>query len=179
MAGLTPQQEGFAQSIGTSEFDFNWLAYEKHYSCAKMSKNAIYVETCKLLQNPKISLRIKEIQANTIKRNEVTLDEVLAEMAEWLKFNVKSIFNEDDSMKSLQEMSDQEASSIASFEVVELFDGSGEKKVQIGYLKKVKLIDKRAVADMFLRKLGAYIDNHRVTVENMEHLKDLLNVIAK
>lgn len=176
---LSDKQEKFAQSIGTAEFDFNWMAYEKHYDCSKMSKNAIYVETCKLLQNPKISLRIKEIQANTLRRNEVTLDEVLAEMANWLKFNVKSIFKEDGSMKPLHEMTDEESSSIASYEVVELFGGGGEMKVQTGWLKKVKLMDKRAVADMFLRKLGAYIDNHKITIEDLSYLDEVLKGIKE
>lgn len=179
MSGLTPQQELFAQSIGDSEFDFNWLAYEKHYDCSKMSKNAIYVETCKLLQNPKIALRIKEIQDQHRKRNEVTLDEVLKEMANWLRFDVKSIFKEDGSMKALHEMTDQESSSISQYEVVELFGNNGDGKVQIGYLKKVKLLDKRAVADMFLKKFGAYIENHKVTVDNFDYLDDLLHQIKK
>lgn len=179
MEVLSEKQERFAQSIGTGEFDYNWMAYEKHYDCSKMSKNAIYVETCKLLQNPKVSLRVKELQLKTAKRNEVTLDEVLREMAEWLRFNVKSVFNADGSMKSLHEMTDEESSSIASFECLELFDGSGDKKVHVGYIKKVKLIDKRSVAEMFLKKFGAFITNVKIDVEDMSHLKDLLNGITK
>ena len=179
MSNLTAKQEKFAQSIGSNEFDFDWMAYEKHYDTKKMSKNAIYVETCRLLQHPNVSLRVKELQAKTIKRNEVTLDEVLHEMAEWLKFNIKTIFNEDGTMKPLHQMTDQEASSIASYEVVELFGGSGESRAQIGELKKVKLIDKRAVADMFLRKLGAYIDTHKLVIEDLSYLDDILKGIAK
>lgn len=178
MAGLTPQQEKFAQLVsqGNTYAD----SYRGAYKVADKTKDeSIWVMSSRIMSDVKVQLRVKELQSNTIKRNEVTLDEVLSEMAEWLKFNVKSIFNKDDTMKTLKEMSDQEASSIASFEVVELFGGSGDKKVHIGYLKKVKLIDKRAVADMFLRKLGAYIDNHKVTIEDMSHLKDLLNGIKE
>lgn len=178
MAGLTPQQELFCQKVAEGKTYF--AAYQEAYpKSLEWKENAVYVNSSKMMADTNISLRVKKLQEGNFKRNEVTLDEVLAEMAEWLKFNVKSIFNEDDTMKPLKEMSDQEASSIASFEVVELFDGSGDKKVHIGYLKKVKLIDKRAVADMFLRKLGAYIDNHKVTIEDMSHLKDLLNGISK
>lgn len=176
MAGLTPQQEKFAQLVaeGNTYAD----AYRGAYKVAEKTKlETVWCESSKLMSNPTVSQRVKELQANTIKRNEVTLDEVLKEMAEWLKFNVKSIFNEDDTMKPLKEMTDQEASSIASFEVVELFDGSGDKKVHIGYLKKVKLIDKRAVADMFLRKLGAYIDNHKIVIEDMSYLDEVIKGI--
>jgi len=178
MSGLTPQREIFSQNValGKTGSEAYRIAYPKSVN---WKDKTVWENASRLMADDKVLARIKELQANTIKRNEVTLDEVLQEMAEWLKFNVKSIFNEDGSMKPLKDMTDQEASSIASFEVVELFDGSGDKKVQIGYLKKVKLIDKRAVADMFLRKLGAYIDNHKVTIEDMSHLKDLLTAIKE
>jgi hypothetical protein len=176
---LSDKQEKFAQSIAVGEFDYNWMAYEKHYDCSKMSKNAIYVEACKLQQNPKVSLRIKELQEATTKRNQVTLDEVLNEMANWLRFNTKSIFNKDGTMKSLHEMTDEESSSIASYEVVELFDTIDKEKTHIGYLKKVRLLDKRAVAEMFLKKFGAFITKLVVDTEDLSHIKDLLDGIKK
>ena len=144
-----------------------------------MAVNTIYVKSSELMSNGKVTVRVKELKDKTIKRNEVTLDEVLHEMAEWLKFNIKTIFNEDGTMKPLHEMTDEESSSIASYEVVELFGGSGESRAQIGELKKVKLIDKRAVADMFLRKLGAYIDTHKLVIEDLSYLDDILKGIAK
>jgi len=177
MAGLTPQQEKFAQLVseGNSYAD----SYKGAYKAENMGINTIYVNSSVLMSDNKIAIRVKELQAKTIKRNEVTLDEVLHEMAEWLKFNIKTIFNEDGTMKPLHQMTDQEASSIASYEVVELFRGGGESRSQIGELKKVKLIDKRAVADMFLRKLGAYIDNHKIVIEDLSYLDEILKGIKK
>lgn len=129
------------------------------------------------MSDNKIVLRVRELQEENTKRNQVTLDEVLKEMAEWLRFNIKSVFNTDGSMKPIKEMTEQESSSIASFEVVELFDGSGDKKVHVGYLKKVKLIDKRSVAEMFLKKFGAFVTNVKLDVEDVSHLRDLLKNI--
>lgn len=176
MSNLTPQQEKFAQLVASGETYAD--AYRESYKVnAKTKIESIWQSSSRIMSDIKVQSRVKELQAKTIKRNEVTLDEVLKEMAEWLKFNVKTIFNENGTMKLLHEMTDQEASCIASYEVVELFGGSGETRAQIGELKKVKLIDKRAVADMFLRKLGAYIDNHKIVVEDLSYLDDLLKGI--
>lgn len=178
MSGLTPQQEKFAQAVASGKTYAD--AYREAYNVGEnTSPNTIYVKSSRLMDESKISLRVADLQEQYKKRNQVTLDEVLKEMAEWLRFNVKTIFNDDGSMKQLAEMTDQQASSISQYECVELFGGSGENKVQIGYLKKVKLLDKRAVADMFLKKFGAYIDNHKVTVENLDYLDDLLHQIKK
>lgn len=172
---LTNNQENFCQLVaaGNSYAD----SYKGAYKAENMGINTIYVNSSVLMSDNKIAIRVKELQEENRKRNEVTLDEVLKEMAEWLRFNIKSVFNADGSMKSLHEMTDQESSSIASFECLELFDGSGDKKVHIGYLKKVKLIDKQAIADKFMKFFGAYITNVKIAVEDMSHLKDLLKDI--
>ncbi|MCE5332697.1 MAG: terminase small subunit [Bacteroidales bacterium] len=173
MSGLTPQQEKFAQlvAVGNTYAD----AYKESYASENMAINTIYKRSSELMDNGKIKGRVKELQEEIKNRNQATLDEVLNMMAEWLRFDVKSIFKSDGTMKMLHEMSDQESSSIASYEVVELFGGSGENRAQIGELKKVKLIDKRAVADMFLKKFGAYIDNHIIKIDDLEHVRDILS----
>lgn len=177
MSGLTPQQEKFAQLV--SEGKTYTDAYRESYPVsAKWKDESIWCESSKLMADTKVLQRVKELQEQTRKRNEVTLDEVLKEMANWLRFDVKSIFKKDGTMKALHEMTDQESSSISQYEVVELFGNNGDGKVQIGYLKKVKLLDKRAVADMFLKKFGAYIDTHKIIVEDLSHIEDVLNGIG-
>jgi phage terminase small subunit len=178
MSDLTPQQERFAQLV--AEGIVYSEAYKEAYpKSVEWKGNAVYVESSKMMSNPNISLRVRELQEATTKRNQVTLDEVLNEMANWLRFNTKSIFNEDGTMKSLHEMTDEESSSIASYEVVELFDTIDKEKTHIGYLKKVRLLDKRAVAEMFLKKFGAYITTLKLDVEDLSHIADLLDGIKK
>ena len=174
MSGLTPQQEKFAQlvAVGNTYAD----AYREAYKVSDKTKiERVWESSSRLMADHKVSTRVKELQTETTNRNQATLDEVLNMMAEWLRFDVKSIFKPDGTMKMLHEMTDQESSSIASYEVVELFGGSGENRAQIGELKKVKLIDKRAVADMFLKKFGAYIENHNIKIDDLEHVRDILS----
>lgn len=178
MSNLTPQQEKFAQLVAAGNTYAD--SYREAYKVSEKTKiERVWETSSRLMADSKVSARVKEIQAQRLKENEVTLQEVLKELSEWLRFNVKTIFKTDGTMKQLHEMTDQEASCIASYEVVELFGGSGENKAQIGQLKKVKLIDKQAAADKFLRYFGAYIDNHKITVEDLSYLDDILNKIKK
>lgn len=57
---LTAKQELFAQNIaqGMSQAD----AYRSAYSCKNMSDNAIYREASLLLDNPKVTQRLREIR---------------------------------------------------------------------------------------------------------------------
>lgn len=175
---LTNKQEQFAQLVaeGNTYAD----AYRQAYEVNPETKvESIWQSSSRLMADVKVQSRVKELQEENKKRNQVTLDEVIQEMANWLRFDVKSVFNEDGTMKSLHEMSNQESSSIASFEVIELFGGSGENRAKIGELKKVKLIDKQAVADKLMKYFGAYHTNVKIDVDDMSHLKELLNGIAK
>lgn len=58
--GLTDKQELFAQLVfeGTNFSD----AYRQAYTADNMSAASIHVEACKLVQHPKVSLRIDKLQ---------------------------------------------------------------------------------------------------------------------
>lgn len=177
MSGLTPQQDKFAQLVseGNSYAD----AYRGAYNAEKMGINTIYVKSSELMSEGKISVRVRELQDENRKRNQVTLDEVLQEMANWLRFDPADIMDEADCVKSLRQLPKEVRKSISEIKVQELYANIDNVKRKIGEIKTVKFIDKRATADMFMKKFGQYIDSHKIVVEDVSHLKDLLNGISK
>jgi phage terminase small subunit len=70
----------------------------------------------------------------------------------------------------LDELDDYTAASVASFEVQELFAGSGEERKLIGYTKKVKLWDKNAALDKLMRHLEAYKRDNEQKVDALTAL---------
>jgi hypothetical protein len=66
MTTLTPKQEKFAQCIadGMSQAD----AYRAAYSAGKMGEGALHVEASKLMDNPKITLRLSELRGKLEKK---------------------------------------------------------------------------------------------------------------
>lgn len=78
--GLTPKQEAFVQSYiecgNASE------AYRSAYSAGKMKPGSIHVSASQLLADPKVALRLKELQAVALVRHEMTVDDIIAELEE-------------------------------------------------------------------------------------------------
>lgn len=80
MAGLTIKQEAFCQAyIETGNAS---EAYRTAYAADKMKPEAIHVQASKLQDNPKIALRLNELQGEIKQRHNVTVDSLLAELEE-------------------------------------------------------------------------------------------------
>lgn len=78
--GLTPKQEKFCQKYletgNASE------AYRQAYNAKNMKPEAINVNASKLLANTKIALRVETLQNATVKRHEITVDDLIRELEE-------------------------------------------------------------------------------------------------
>jgi hypothetical protein len=171
---LTHQQEFFCQQVasGKNQSESYNIAYPRSL---KWKDDVVRINASRLMSKANIRLTVEELRASHAKRNEVKLDEVLENLAKYLRFNIKSIVNANGTLKSFDEMTDDEAACIQSFEINETTKG-GEVT---GILKRIKLIDKLGTIEKFLRVFGAYINNrnHRFEKENLEHLRDILEGI--
>lgn len=81
---LTPKQEAFCQAFietgNASE------AYRNAYNAEKMKAGTIHVTAFRLLESPKIALRVDELKAAHAKRHEMTVDDIAAMLHEDRKF---------------------------------------------------------------------------------------------
>lgn len=78
--GLTVSQEDFCMSYVESGNASK--AYRESYKSDKMSANAIGVEASRLLDHPKISLRVQQLRSKVQQRHNVTVDSLVAELEE-------------------------------------------------------------------------------------------------
>lgn len=78
--GLTIKQEKFCmvyvETGNASE------AYRQAYNAENMSNEAIWVESCRLLDHPSVSLKVKELKSGHAKRHELTIDDLVGELEE-------------------------------------------------------------------------------------------------
>ena len=76
---LTPKQDSFCvhyTTIGAETFsNATKLAIAAGYS-----EKSAYSQACNLLKNPKIQQRIRELHAENMSRNNITVDKVLADL---------------------------------------------------------------------------------------------------
>jgi phage terminase small subunit len=175
---LTSQQELYCQQVasGKTQTEAYKIAYPKSQ---KWKEKGVWEKASVLSANVKVSARITELQKKASDKTEVTIVYVLEKLAELLNFNLKSIFNEDGTMKQIHELTDAQAACIQDFQVEEIWGGKGEERGQIGVLKKVKIVDKLATIDKYMRKFGQYIENHnhKFDQEDLSHIADILNSI--
>ena len=175
---LTDKQEKFCQHV--AEGDTYADAYRKAYSAGRMGVNTIYVNSSVMMNDNKIVSRIEELRQQNLKRHQVTVDELLNNLAAWLRFDpLELIDQESEAVKSLKDMTEETRKSISEIHVQELFASIDGEKTKIGEVKKVKFYDKTKVADMFMKKFGQYVPDKSETSSNLEAIKEILQGIKK
>lgn len=80
MTELTPKQESFCQKyIETGNAS---EAYRLSYDAENMKPETVWVKACELLKNGKVAARVEQLQAHHLRRHNVTVDTITAELEE-------------------------------------------------------------------------------------------------
>jgi phage terminase small subunit len=156
---LTKKQEIF---VAEYLVDFNAT---RAAIAAGYSENGAEVRGSELLRNRKVSEVIAQKTDQRLQKLGLSADRVLLEIARIATLDMRKLFNSDGSPKDILTLDDDTAAAIASFEAVELFDGSqGDQKHVTGLVKKVKAWDKLRALELY----GKYKD-HAWWKESVEH----------
>ena len=79
---LTAKQERFARLIGEATDEYNWACYMVAYDASGTKIKTAIEEASRLLADPNIAARVKEIRRAASERAEVTLGGHLADLAD-------------------------------------------------------------------------------------------------
>lgn len=173
---LANKKEYFAQLVASGETYAE--AYRIAYEPGEKTKvESIWVMSSRIMSEVKVQLRVKELQEDNKKRNQVTLDEVIKELSEWLRFDPIEFFDDNNCMKNMRDLSPIARKQIADIKVQELWGSADGMRIKIGEIKNIKFLDKQSTADKFMKYFGAYVTKVKLEAEDMSHLKDLLNDI--
>lgn len=163
--GLTPKQEAFIrvylETANASE------AYRRVYNASKMKDGTIYVAASELLAHPKISIRIAEAQKAAAKRNEITVDKIIRELALLGFSNMLDYVKPQDDGSAyvdLSKLTRDQAAAIGEITSEVYMDGAGEDAKPVKRTK-FKLSDKRAALVDLGKHLGMFIERHEVKSE--------------
>ena len=157
---LTPKQKIFVDEYLV---DLNATRAYKAAGYSVKSDNAAGVEGYKLLRNPKIDKYIQQRMKDREKRTEITQDRVLQEYARLGFLDPRKLFNEDGSPKNITDLDDDTAAALAGLDVMEIYEGKGDDRKFVGYLKKYKLADKKGALDSIAKHLGMFTDKVELT----------------
>jgi hypothetical protein len=93
----------------------------------------------------------------------VKQDDVLRELLRFALLDVGQAFGADGRLLPLQDMPEDVRRAIAGVEVEELFEGRGEDRKQVGWVRKVKFWDKPRGLELLGKHLGMFADKLHVT----------------
>lgn len=127
-------------------------AYRLSYDADAMNSNTVAVEACRIHNDPNITLRIKELQAEHYERNKATIDELVNTLSGMVRFDIADLYDDNGNLLNIKEMpliARQMISEISSDHI----RMGGEV---IGETKKVKTIAKLDAVEKLMKHLGGY-----------------------
>jgi len=173
MVNLTPKQENFCieylKSGNASD------AYRKAYSKFDMKESSVNRIAKGLVDNIKIISRLEQLKKPVIEKAQLTLERVILENMNIAFFDIRTILDNDGAVKPVNEWPPEAGAAISSIEVLEQYEGSGKDRVFVGYLKKVKLVEKGAALDRLMKHLGGYEQDNK---QKGNALQDFYNKIS-
>lgn len=111
------------------------------YIAAGFSPGGARQSAHRLLQDPLIAKRLKQLVEEKHRALHMDVDEILARAAMIARSGIAQVFDEDDNLIAPSKLDEASAAAIAGIEVVETFEGKGKDRVKTGEIKKVRLRD--------------------------------------
>lgn len=116
-----------------------------------------------LLRNPKIREEINKKDEELNKKYDLSAERIKEEIARLCYYDPAAFFNPDGTPKAINDLDEDSRRAISGFDVAELFSGSGEDRSAVGYIKKVKLIDKAKALELAAKIQRLLVDRQEVT----------------
>lgn len=124
------------------------------------------VKISKLMKMDKIRIRINELRNELAERNRVTIDELVTNLAEMIRFDPIDLYDEDGKLKRIQNMPRVARQMITSIDSMEEFVNIGGESIHVGTTKKVKFYNKLDAIEKLMRHLGAYEKDKNPPAQN-------------
>ena len=161
---LSPKQQAFCEFY--IECGNATAAYRKAYpKSIKWKDKTVNEAASRLLKNSKVYARVRELQREASKRNELTVDDLIQELKGILFFNPKDLYNEDGCLKPINDLPDEVAACIASLDIEENHFGEGvQRKAKVKFHSKLDAIEKLAKHLGFYEKDNRSKEEHKAVI---------------
>lgn len=133
-------------------------AYRKVYGAK--NDNVAAAAGARLLRNVKVAPYIQRALEKATVAAEVTVERVLAEIKRMAWVDIGDAYDDTGMFKPLKDMPEDVRRAIVSIEVDELWEGSGEDRVQVGVTRKVRFADKKGTNELLGKYLKMFVERH-------------------
>ncbi|MEL1243543.1 terminase small subunit [Flavobacterium sp. DGU11] len=150
---LTIKQENFCRAylrLGNKS-----AAYREAYNV--YDKPIVAPSATRISSNPLVMARIKELQQEAQVRNNITLDELLQNLAAMVRFDIADLYDENGSLIALKDMPLETRQMIQQLDVSEVYGRNSEGvRDVVGAVKKIKTYSRTDAIEKLMKHLGGY-----------------------
>jgi phage terminase small subunit len=165
---MTPKMRAIV--IAYMETGKNWMAYKRATGYTGPNETAGTMAR-RILKDKRCEAVISAWRKQALENLDVTPGKILAGLARIAFGDIRGFFNEaDGTMKPISELPRTQADMIASFEVEELYAGSGNERTSIGVVKKVKIIDRKSALDSLARTEGMFLTERKAKETGVKYV---------
>ncbi|MET3359777.1 MULTISPECIES: terminase small subunit [Bradyrhizobium] len=166
-SALTPKQARFVQEY---LLDLNAT---KAAIRAGYSRRSAQEQGSQMLAHPAIMAAIDEAKLKRSERTEVDADWVLRRLADEAEADLAHLYDAKNDLKPIDEWPEiWRQGLVAGVEVEALFEGSGEERRQLGYIKKIKLSDRLRRLELIGKHVRVNAFQDQVAMSGVEGLAD-------
>jgi phage terminase small subunit len=156
--GLTPQQEKFAQEVGSGKSLSE--AYRAAYKVGKSKPETVNDSASKLMANPLITQRVAKIQADAADKAGLDASAILLELKKLAHSDIAGIMTPEGRVKLPHELDPQTRAAVSSFKI--------DEYGRIEY----KFWPKNAAIDMAMKHLGLFDKDNKQKTDPFKALVD-------
>jgi phage terminase small subunit len=132
-------------------------------SAAGYSEKCAHAQGSRLLKDAEVCAEIEAKNAKLNAKYDLSADRIKQEIARLCYYDPAEYWNANGTAKAMHEISEDARRAIGGFECAELYEGSGEARAQIGYIKKFKLMDKGRALELAARVQKLLVERVEVT----------------
>jgi phage terminase small subunit len=120
---------------------------------AGFSPKTAHAQGARLLKDVRVSTVLNSRRTEIAENNELSTNEIMADMARALRFDPRKLYNKDGTLKPIHELDDDTALCLTGIEVVVKPGPDGEAPQ---FVKKIKWETKSTARDQALKVFGMY-----------------------
>ena len=149
---LTTKQETFCLAIlaGKNQSD----AYREAYDCKCMRDVTVHVEASRLMDHPRIVLRIQVLMTPAVEKVQMNYDQFVTRLVRLCFFDPRNMFDQSGNLLPIPDMGEDEVLAIAAFRKTPHFLGKAGNRKMAGMTTKLKFVDRVKAMELLGKAKG-------------------------
>jgi len=174
--GLTEKQEKFCVLYVTDK-DLRGNGtdcYLEAFKPKRAKRKSVNELASRLLSDIKIQSRIKALREQVAEKAAISAAEVLEIAGHLARVKLADFYDEEGKIKPPSEWTDEMKHAAASLKTFEEYEGRGENREFVGFVRELKLWDKNSALDRLFKHFGLFEKDNK---QKTDPIRDLLAAI--